>query len=243
MPAKARGRGQPTRGTRSGGSRSSTVHGGAPAQERELRAQGRKTMRRLLDAGRTVFEQRGFHAARVDDIVRMARTSHGTFYLYFANKEDLYKALAFDAMADMAGLADSLGPVTPDPAGREVLRAWVAQFCDTYARHGTVIRSLTESAALDAGLLHEGISLLGRLAATLSRRMEEAGVDADMDVGVAGLACLSMIERFNYFSQAGQAVFDRDDMVETLTTAAHTGFFGGTHVLRPAGRLRRAARR
>ena len=59
--------------------------GGAPAQERELRAQGRKTMRKLLDAGMTVFERRGYHAARVDDIVKVARTSHGTFYLYFAN--------------------------------------------------------------------------------------------------------------------------------------------------------------
>ena len=61
---------------------------------RELRAQGRKTMRRLLDAGMRVFADRGFHAARVDDIVRAARTSHGTFYLYFTNKEDLLRALA-----------------------------------------------------------------------------------------------------------------------------------------------------
>ena len=59
-----------------------------------MRAQGRKTMRRLLDAGMRVFADRGFHAARVDDIVRAARTSHGTFYLYFTNKEDLLRALA-----------------------------------------------------------------------------------------------------------------------------------------------------
>ncbi len=51
-------------------------------------------MRRLLDAGMRVFAERGYHAARVDDIVRAARTSHGTFYLYFANKEDLLCTLA-----------------------------------------------------------------------------------------------------------------------------------------------------
>ena len=75
-------------GSRSRG-RDGDVVPGTPAQNRELRAQGRKTMRRLLDAGMRVFAERGFHAARVDDIVRAARTSHGTFYLYFANKEDL----------------------------------------------------------------------------------------------------------------------------------------------------------
>lgn len=68
----------------------------ADAAGRELRARGRKTRRRLLDAGIDVFARRGFHAARVDDIVKAAKTSHGTFYLYFSNKEDLFAALVAD---------------------------------------------------------------------------------------------------------------------------------------------------
>src|SRR6185295_12194453 len=90
---------------------------GTPAQARELRAQGRKTMGRLLDAGMRVFSDRGFHAARVDDIVRAARTSHGTFYLYFTNKEDLLRALATECAHDLSALADTLGPVGPDADG------------------------------------------------------------------------------------------------------------------------------
>ena len=43
-------------------------------------------MRQLLDAGVEVYASKGYFAARVDDIVKLARTSHGTFYLYFANK-------------------------------------------------------------------------------------------------------------------------------------------------------------
>ncbi len=85
---------------------------GTPAPARELRAQGRKTMRKLLDAGMRVFAERGFHAARVDDIVRAARTSHGTFYLYFANKEELLRALAIQCAEEMGALAGGLGEVT-----------------------------------------------------------------------------------------------------------------------------------
>src|SRR5919206_1173342 len=91
-----------------------STRGGAPAQERELRAQGRKTMRRLLDAAMVVFEKRGFHAARVDDIVKVAKTSHGTFYLYFSNKEDLFRALAADAAERTLALAAELGDIGAD---------------------------------------------------------------------------------------------------------------------------------
>src|SRR3954451_22395450 len=135
--------------TKSRLSATNLARGGAPAQERELRAQGRKTMRKLLDAGRVVFEQRGYHAARVDDVVKMAKTSHGTFYLYFSNKEDLFKALAEDAMAEMASLADDIGTISQDEEGREAVRHWIERFTDVYARHSTVIRAWTEGEVVD----------------------------------------------------------------------------------------------
>ena len=71
-------------------------------------------MRRLLDAGMRVFADRGFHAARVDDIVRAARASHGTFYLYFSSKEDLLRALAVQCSEQIEALAKVLGT---DPDG------------------------------------------------------------------------------------------------------------------------------
>ena len=74
---------------------------GSPAEGRELRARGQRTVRKLLDAGIEVFGAKGYHAARVDDIVKVAKTSHGTFYLYFANKEDLFRALALDVADEM----------------------------------------------------------------------------------------------------------------------------------------------
>ena len=78
-----------------------SLGGGTPAQDRELRAQGRETVRKLLEAGMIEFEERGFGGVRVDDVVKRAGISHGTFYLYFANKEDLFKALLRDALHDM----------------------------------------------------------------------------------------------------------------------------------------------
>ena len=50
-----------------------------------LRARGHRTRARLLAAGAEVIARKGLHAARVDDIVKAARSSHGTFYLYFSS--------------------------------------------------------------------------------------------------------------------------------------------------------------
>src|SRR5260370_41831930 len=132
--------GRGSRSARADAVASSTL-GGAPAQERKLRTQGRKTLRRLLDAGMVVFERRGYHAARVDDIVKVARTSHGTFYLYFANKEDLFQALLADAAEEMAGLSEELGPISPARTGYVELRGWLARFIELYQRHRPAIRA------------------------------------------------------------------------------------------------------
>ena len=66
---------------------------GGPASKRALRSQGRETMRKLLDAAMEAINERGFHSTRVKDVVDIANTSHGTFYLYFSNKDDLIRAL------------------------------------------------------------------------------------------------------------------------------------------------------
>jgi AcrR family transcriptional regulator len=213
------------------------AQGGAPAQERELRAQGRKTMRKLLDAGRVVFEQRGYHAARVDDVVKMARTSHGTFYLYFSNKEDLFKALASDAMTEMASLSDELGPIGPDEAGREALRGWITRFVDVYQTHSTVIRAWTEGEIVDNDLGRQGQQLLGHLARALAERIEESAADVDPELG--SLACLSMLERFTYLVQSRQISFEREAMIDGLAAVTHAGFFAGAVETR-SRRLRRA---
>jgi AcrR family transcriptional regulator len=104
----------------------SSLGGGVPAQQRVLRAQGRETVRRLLEAGLAEFGTRGLHAVSVDDVVGRAQTSHGTFYQYFSNKEDLFKALLRDVLHDMKIITDDFPVVTrnegPGVAGPSRLR-------------------------------------------------------------------------------------------------------------------------
>ncbi len=183
-------------------------------------------MRKLFDAGMRVFASRGYHAARVDDIVRAARTSHGTFYLYFASKEDLLRALAVDCAEDLAGLADTIGPITPDDEGFQELRAFLGRFFATYERYGPVIRAWMEDQVADREIDRLGVKAFTAIGTQLGERMREAGSGvADNQVAAVG-ALMAMLERFSYAVASRRIVLDQDAMLDTLALVIHRGFFG-----------------
>lgn len=203
----------------SGGSRA-----GAPPQPRELRAQGKRTMQRLLDAGLEVFSTRGYHATRVDDIVRVARTSHGTFYLYFANKEDLLRALAVECAQQLGELAGDIGPVDSGPEGFANLRRFLAEFLAVYRRYGPVIRAWMEGQVGDPDVDRLGVKAFTAIGDELGSRMR--AVAAPEHEGVAVAALMAMIERFSYVVASRQVVGDDDVMLDTLARIVHRGFYG-----------------
>mgnify|MGYP001268534874 CR=1 FL=1 len=71
-----------------------------PAGTRKSKAAGPKFKRRaearpdeILDAALAVFTEKGFEAARVDDIAARAGISKGAVYLYFESKDELLRGL------------------------------------------------------------------------------------------------------------------------------------------------------
>jgi AcrR family transcriptional regulator len=63
----------------------------APKPRWERRKEARPA--ELLAAALELFVERGFAGTRLDDVAARAGVSKGTLYLYFQNKEDLFKAV------------------------------------------------------------------------------------------------------------------------------------------------------
>ncbi len=77
-----------------------------PAEEREAQ---------IIEAAFTAFGAQGFDEARLEDIARIAGVAKGTIYLYFPNKEALFREMIvrtvvarLDALESAPQLADSL---------------------------------------------------------------------------------------------------------------------------------------
>lgn len=60
-------------------------------------------MTTILDAAREVFIERGFAAARIEDVAARAGIAKGTVYLHFDSKEALFKALIASVVAPALG--------------------------------------------------------------------------------------------------------------------------------------------
>jgi AcrR family transcriptional regulator len=185
-------------------------------------------VQKLLDAGLAEFDERGFQAVRVDDVVRRAKISHGTFYLYFANKEDLFKALLSDALVDMAALTDEFPVVTRNEAGQAALRRWVSAFCDTYAAHASVIRILSQAEIVGEEVWGDGLQVMFKLSEAITQGMTAAADAAGQETPaghaeLTALALLMMIERINYLLTV-EVRLPREEMVDRLTAIIFAAF-------------------
>lgn len=101
MPAKAKAKRSPER--RPPASR--------PAARRQAAARWRRRKdarpQEILEAALAVFAEKGFAAAKMEEIAARARVSKGTIYLYFESKEMVFKALVHEMLASrLAGMAD-----------------------------------------------------------------------------------------------------------------------------------------
>ncbi len=183
-----------------------------------LRPRGRKTRQLLLEAGTRVLPARGYHDVRVDDIVVAAGVSHGSFYRYFENKEELFRVLAEEASTRMVELLEDLQLDAPEPDLRRWLDAWLT----TYESNGGIISTWQEMQNGDADLHGFGQRVAATVLNRLMAMLDQRGFG---DPLVDALALLALIERIPY-SVYTLRFTKRDEAVDAMVTILRRGFLG-----------------
>jgi AcrR family transcriptional regulator len=85
-----------------------TAHGLA-GQSAARKARGIAKREAILAAALDEFSERGFAAARLDDVARRAGVAKGTIYLYFRDKESLFQELIRAMLTPLIGTLEAMG--------------------------------------------------------------------------------------------------------------------------------------
>ncbi len=181
----------------------------------EAEPRSARTRRKLLDGALAAIDDRGFHATRVDDIVRHAGVSHGAFYLYFDDKQELFRILAAEAAEDMIARVEELAG---QPVAGEDLVDWIEGFVEAYARHGAVIRAWMEDHARDRGLRRVANDAFTRILGDLAESVDTTALGP-----LGPVAFLAMLERYTYFVLSRGLPADRDSL-RSVASVIERGF-------------------
>ncbi|MDT3440609.1 MULTISPECIES: TetR/AcrR family transcriptional regulator [unclassified Pseudofrankia] len=116
---------------------------------------GAETRARLVEAAKAVFEEKGFHEARISDVAERAGLTHSAFYHYFDSKEDILREVAavldhtLNAGVDI--ILDPTSTATPHERLASAMRtrleahrkeARIMGVIEQVARHNEQIRAL-----------------------------------------------------------------------------------------------------
>lgn len=161
--------------------------------EEESAQPGRRALASLLEVGQEVIVRRGFQGTRVDDLVAAAGVSHGAFYRYFENRDDLLRIVAVRSLAALStALADS-----PPAGDRAALRRWLRRYNDVNVANGAMVRVWVETADDPFRGDRAGVFDWGRRQmARLLRNRPHGDADAE------GAVLLAVVESFGSFASA-----------------------------------------
>lgn len=85
--------------------------------------------REICAAALEVFAEKGFAAAKLDDIARRAGVSKGTLYLYFKDKEELFRAVVRDTVApNIEAVRDAV--IAANPPFAQIVPMFLARFAE-----------------------------------------------------------------------------------------------------------------
>jgi AcrR family transcriptional regulator len=136
---------------------------------------GVQTRAAILEAGHRVYSERGYYGTRVDDIVAVAGVSHGVFYRYFKNKDELFRLLAYGASDRFTSASDELADLDlAAPDARDRFRNWLQFYARQCAEAAAIMRVWVDAITRDPQLGSDSATVIragcGGPLALLARR-------------------------------------------------------------------------
>jgi AcrR family transcriptional regulator len=162
------------------------------ADGRALSPRGTRTRQRLLEAAEAVFAEHGYHDASVVKITEAAGVGQGTFYLYFASKQEIFDELVRDLNRRVRHAMKEASSQGKTRLEAELL-GFRAYFRFT-AEHPALYRIIRQAEFVSPDMLRYHYDRLSSGYVEALREASEHGEIAQLDPEVAAWALMGMGE-------------------------------------------------
>lgn len=183
----------------------------------QLTDRTRETRDKLLRTARSIFEQEGYDGTSISSIVEAAQVSRGTFYLYFLDKEDIFRTLAEGIQGNLTDIQAWPRKLHPT----EVIERSIATFMVFYRDNARMMAVLEQVATYDPSfraLRRDMRRAVADRAVRFIRDLQRKDlVDTTLDPRIAGIALTGMVDRFAYVWHILEDEFDEDEVITNLT--------------------------
>ena len=192
--------------------------------------QAATTRRQLLDAAVAVFDDKGYQGATVGAITDRASTAHGTFYLYFRNKEDAFCQVMEAVIVDEFAV-EVMVPLSDEP--RAAIDGGIRRFVAFYHRHVGLWRALLEGMLVSPRVQSLWLELRRDLVLRMSVAFAAGQAQGttrpfDTEMVAHSLAAMTEWSAFTHLvlGQPGGEERGPEALVETLSDLWYRGLHG-----------------
>jgi AcrR family transcriptional regulator len=175
---------------------------------------------KILNHARDVFARRGYHDAKIDDIVAAAGIARGTFYLYFKDKRAVFEEIVDRAFTQI-GVA--IVRVDPKDTGRTVAD-------QVHENTRRIVRTLLEDRSTTKILLADAVGLdpafdrklqsfyevVENLLVDSLREGQELGVVAHGDARMFAYLILGAMKEILYQVVRREAAYTEKEVVDGI---------------------------
>lgn len=198
-------------------------------QARRKRMTGPQRREQLLDVGRSLFAERGFDAASVEEVAARADVSKPVVYAHFGGKEGLYNAVVQREMETLLAMTSAaLSGGHP----RELLEQAARGFLDYVERYTDGFRILVKGSGVGSAV-NSGVgsttgtltTLLDQVAARVADILSRGFALRGYDESLAPMYAQMLVGMVAFTGQwwLDVRVPDRDDVVAHVVNLAWNG--------------------
>ena len=177
-------------------------------------ARGQKTRQALLRAAEKVFGEKGYYVASISEITQEAKVAMGTFYLYFKDKEDVFRALVQHMLELLS--AHLRKHVEPATSQMEAERLGLRAFLSFVSRHKNLYRIVLDANSVDETIYSSYFQVFADL---YGRRLARAADQGEIRPGDAEVRAWCLIGISNFLGMR-YALWKRPASMEKVVDSA-----------------------